>query len=295
MKYFLLLGLVLTFWCSFAQETAKTAAELKKEIGKIMHDTDWTNQKDADSANVKIAELSKQMMMIGARQQAPQNVGSGEQYEEKIKEDVEYKMQLWNQMWKISKQGEGAKIDLADPLMNEIVEEYKEDDNPTIKNPDWQESMPELTINMSMPYVQVVIDQMPVFKGIIRLVITCEEAGTPVNLEEILMNAKDYPLNELYILNFGSSVSSLPLRVGDFKEITILNLFNNNLDQLPASVSGLTLLKTLYVDLNPLHEILTVVSPLKKLGKLGVAKTGISQSEIEQIQQLLPECNILVQ
>lgn len=295
MKYFLLLGLVLTFWCSFAQETAKTAAELKKEIGKIMHDTDWTNQKDADSANVKIAELSKQMMMIGARQQAPQNVGSGEQYEEKIKEDVEYKMQLWNQMWKISKQGEGAKIDLADPLMNEIVEEYKEDDNPTIKNPDWQQSMPELTINMSMPYVQVVIDQMPVFKGITRLVITCEEAGTPVNLEEILMNAKDYPLNELYILNFGSSVSSLPLRVGDFKEITILNLFNNNLDQLPASVSGLTLLKTLYVDLNPLHEILTVVSPLKKLGKLGVAKTGISQSEIEQIQQLLPECNILVQ
>lgn len=286
---------MLTVWCLSAQETAKTAAELKKEIGKIMHDTDWTNKKEADSANVKIAELSKQMMMIGARQQAPQNSGSGEQYEEKIKEDVDYKMQLWNQMWTISKKGEGAKIDLAEPLNNEIVEEYKEDENPAVKNPEWQQSMPELTINMSMPNVQVVIDQMPVFKGITRLIITCEEAGTPVNLEDILQKAKDYPLNELYILNFGTSVSNLPSRVSDFKELRILNLFNNHIDQLPTSVSGLTELNTLYVDLNPMNEIITVVGSLHNLSKLGVAKTNISQVEIEQIHQLLPECNILVQ
>lgn len=295
MKYLLLLYLLLSVWVLSAQENTKTAADLKKEIGKIMHDTDWTNQKEADSANVRIAELSKQMMMIGARKQAPQNDGNSEQYEEKIKEDVEYKMQVWNQMWKISKKGEGAKMNLAEPLVNEIVEEYKEDENPTVKSPDWLQSIPELTINMSMPNVQVVIDQMPVFKGITRLIITCESPGTNVNLEEILSKAKDYPLNELYVLNFGASVTSLPSRVGDFKELKILNLFNNNLDQLPSSVSGLIQLNTLYVDLNPLNELLPIVSSLNSLRKLGVAKTGISQSEIEQIHQLLPECNILVQ
>ncbi len=93
-------------------------------MGKIMHETNWSDKAAADSANAKITELSKQMMMIGARQQVPQDAGSGEKYEEKLKENVEYQMQLWNQMWKIARTGDGSKIDLAEPLRVEIVEEY---------------------------------------------------------------------------------------------------------------------------------------------------------------------------
>ena len=295
MKYFLLLLIVLQAICSLAQGTAKTAAELKKEMGKILHETDWTNKAAADSANARIAELSKEMMMIGARQQTSQNSGNEKQHDEKLKEDVEYKMQLWNQIWNIAKQGDESHIDLAQPLRETIVQEYKEDENPAVKNPEWQQSMPDLTINMSMANVQVIIDQMPVFKGIKRLIITCEKMGTPVNLEEIISNAKGYPLTELYILNFSSAVTSLPVQVGDFKDLTVLNLLNNSINKIPATVSGLHALKTLYVDMNPLDKLLPVVSPLKNLAKLGVAKTNLSESEIAQIQQVLPECIILTQ
>jgi hypothetical protein len=278
---------------SAAQQPGKSAADLKKEMGKIMHETNWSDKAAADSANAKINELSKQMMMIGARQQVPESDVNAGKYEEKLKENVEYQMVLWNQMWKIARSGDQSKMDLAEPLRIEIVEEYKEDEDPTIKNPVWRDSMPDLTINMSMPHVQVIIDQMPVFRGIKRLIIICEQKGTAVDLDQILRNAENYQLTELYILNFGPSVTSLPSRVGNFKGLTILNLLNNNLNQLPSSIAGLSDLKVLYVDYNPVTQLLQVVSPLKKLQKLGVAKTEISESEIGLIQQALPECNIL--
>lgn len=287
--------LFLLVTCAIAQKPEKSAAELKKEMGRIMHETNWSDKAAADSANAKIAEISKQMMMIGARQQVPADAGSSAKVEEKLKENVDYQMQLWNQMWNIARKGDNTNIDLAQPLRQDIVEEYKDDEDPTIKNPDWLQAMPDLTINMSMPQVQVIIDQMPVFRGIKRLIITCEEVGTSVNLDEILTNAKDYPLTELYILNFGTAVTILPAQVGTFKELTVLNLLNNNLYQLPSTVSGLNDLRALYVDMNPVEQLLPVVSPLKSLATLGVANTKISVNEIEQIQQLLPECNILTQ
>ncbi|MBK7030371.1 MAG: hypothetical protein IPH45_14735, partial [Bacteroidales bacterium] len=104
-----------------------------------------------------------------------------------------------------------------------------------------------IAINMSMPHVQVIIDQMPVFRGIKRLIITCEQKGTAVDLDQILHNAENYQLTELYILNFGPSVTSLPSYVGNFKGLTVLNLLNNNLNKLPASIAGLSDLKVLYV------------------------------------------------
>lgn len=285
----LIIGLFVT------AQTTKTAAELKKEMGKIMHETDWSNKAAADSANAKIAVLSKEMMMIGARQQAQQNGENSEQAEEKLKENVEYKMQLWNKMWQIAAQGDPTKFDLAQPLRDEIVEEYKEDENPTIKNPVWRDSMPDLTINMSQPQVQLIIDQMPVFRGIKRLIITCEKPGVPVNLNQILKNAENYPLTELYILNFGSSVNYLPAQVANFHALITLNLFNNNLSEIPESISALKSLKTLYLDINPLSQIYPVVKSLGNLKKLGLAKTRISDAEMEQIQQALPECKILIQ
>jgi hypothetical protein len=295
MRFYLFWAFILFVLGAAAQQPAKSAAELKKEMGKIMHETNWSDKARADSANAKIAELSKQMMMIGARQQVPESEANNDKYEEKLKENVEYQMQLWNQMWKIGRSGDKSKADLAEPLRVEIVEAYKEDEDPTIKNPVWRDSMPDLTINMSLPHIQVIIDQMPVFRGIKRLIITCEQKGAAVDLHQILRNAENYQLTELYILNFGPSVTSLPSQVGDFKGLTVLNLLNNNLNKLPSSISGLSHLKTLYVDMNPVTQLLPIVSPLKNLQKLGIAKTEIPESEIGLIQQALPGCNILTQ
>lgn len=293
-KKVLLFLLIIILGCGvYAQKQQKSAEQLKKEMAEIRRNTDWSNQAEADSAQVKIEALSKQLMMI--RKMEQQQASGAKVDTAKIKEDVDYKMKLWSQMMKITGQGEKGKWDLAKPFREEIVEEYKEDDNPAIKNPEWRDSMPDLTINMSMPYVQVIIDQMPVFRGIKRLIIICEKEGTPVDLDLILRNAADYPLTELYILNFGSTVNSLPSVVGNFKSLTILSLFNNSLKELPSEVSGLSELNVLYVDMNPIEHLLSVVSPLKKLEKLGVAKTEITESEIGMIQNALPKCNILTQ
>lgn len=277
----------------YSQAQQKSAEQLKKEMAEIRRSTDWSDEAASNKAQAKIEELSKQLMLIRKMQQQ-QSVGI-QVDSAKLKEEVEYKMKLWSQMMKITDQGENGKWDLAKPFREEIVEEYKEDDNPSIKNPVWRDSMPDLTINMSMPYVQVIIDQMPVFRGIKRLIITCEQKGTLVDLDKILHNAANYQLTELYILNFGSTVTELPPTVGNFKKLTILNLFNNNLKEIPSAVSGLSELKVLYIDLNPVEQLFSVVSPLKNLEKLGVAKTAITESEISMIQNALPTCNILTQ
>jgi hypothetical protein len=293
-KQFFLLLLLFLLGCGVqAQTQHKSAEQLKKEMADIRRNTNWSDEAEATKAQAKIEELSKQLMMIRKMEQQQQvgiKVDSA-----KLQADVEYKMKLWSQMMKITGQGENGKWDLAKPFREEIVEEYKEDDNPSIKNPVWRDSMPDLTINMSMPYVQVIIDQMTMFRGIKRLIIICEQEGTPVNLDQILRNAANYPLTELYILNFGNSVSSLPADIGKFKALTILSLINNNLKELPPQVSGLHDLSVLYLDLNPVQDLLPVVSPLKKLEKLGVAKTAITESEISSILNALPTCNILTQ
>jgi Leucine-rich repeat (LRR) protein len=73
----------------------------------------------------------------------------------------------------------------------------------------------------------------------------------------------------------------------------MLSVFNNNLTELPGSLSKLTNLNSLYADMNPVQSIKPVVASLSGLKKLGIAKTGIPESEILQIQQSLPKCIIL--
>lgn len=289
-----MLCLALLLSCgAFSQKQARTPEQIRKEMAAVRENTDWGDEAAANKAQAQIEALAKELMMAG---KAQQQQAAGMQVDSaRLKEEVDYKMKLWSRMMKIVDQGENGKWDLAKPFREEIVEEYKEDDNPSIKNQTWRDSMPDLTINMSMPYVQVVIDQMIVFKGIKRLIIICEQKGTPVDLDEILRNAAAYPLSELYILNFGSSVTELPSSIGNFKALTALSLLNNNLKELPYAVTGLSELKVLYIDMNPVEQLLPVVSHLKKLEMLGVAKTEISASEIDMIKQVLPECKILTQ
>ena len=127
------------------------------------------------------------------------------------------------------------------------------------------------------------------------LIVTCEQSGTPVDLDKILTNAADYPLVELYILNFGRAVSTLPEKIVDFKSLEKLALTKNDFSHLPSSVSQMTHLKILDIDLNPLNQLLPEVQPLHELNELGIAGTTLSENEIEQIQKALPGCKIFTQ
>ena len=294
MKRFLIICLLLMLSSfAFSQAKQKSADELKKEMAQIRRSTDWGNQAAADSAQVKIEALSKQLMMIRKmeqQQQAGTTIDTA-----KIQEDVDYKMKLWSQMMKMVDQGEGSEWDFAKPLRDEIVEAYKEDESPKNINSEVLKSVTVLRIDMSLPTVQRTIDVMQNFKGISTLIITGGENGAPVDLGIILSKAADYPLKTMYIINFRQFVSSIPQQINHFSQLQTVALFNNNLDQLPNMSGFSSSLDSLFIDINPLSTLFPQINSIPNLKKLGIAKTSISEAEIKQIQLLLPECKILLQ
>jgi len=296
LSFFLLLNTVL-----LAQNTNNEAAQIKQQMAAIRQSTNWNDPAAAKDANTKLealgAKLTQALRQNNSAQQpaqgnneTPSDANAEMEMQQKMDD---YSTMLSNQMMKIVREGDEGHMDLAEPLREQIAQEYKDDDDPKIKSREWLQSMPYLLINMSKPEVQVVIDQMEAFKGIKTLVVTCDTKGTNVDLEEILRNAAGYPLEELYIINFGNSVSRLPASIGNFSKLNMLSVFNNNLTELPGSLSKLTNLSALYADINPIQSVLPVVASLGGLKNLGIVKTGIHESEILQIQQSLPKCIIL--
>jgi hypothetical protein len=292
MNRFFIICLLLLFGCAaFSQAKQKSADELKKEMAEIRRNTNWSNESEANKSQAKIEELSKQLMIIRKmeqQQQAGATVDSA-----KLNEEAEYKMGLWKQMMAAVDQGESGDILLAKPLREKIVEAYKNDESPKVKNPEYFEEQTFLCIDMSVPTIQRIIDQMENFKSIKALMITCSKEPVSVDLEDLLARAKNYPLEQLHIINFKQYVNDIPDEIGQFQGLKVLTLLNNNIDQLPASIVQLGDLKKLYVDINPISTLMPSISSLNMLDTLGIAKTQISESEIGQIKALLPNCKIL--
>lgn len=276
-----------------AQNQDNSAAAIRAQMAAIRKNTSWNDPVSAKAANAKIQELAAKLTQALRQANPDANQINGMTKDESAdlqKEADDFNNKLWNQMMKIAR--EGGKWDMAEPLREEIVQEYKDDEDPTIKNPEWFQSMSCLLINLSLPQVQVIIDQMPLYRGIKTLIVTTEKPVSNVDLDKILDNAKDYPLEDLYIINFGPTLTTLPPEVSNFPDLKILGIYNNGLTSLPASVSKLTGLSTLQIQDNPISTVLPTVNSLKNLKELGVAMTKISGNEIGQIRKTLPECKI---
>ncbi len=282
-----------------SQNSGGEAAQIKQQMSAIRKSTNWSDPAAAKEANAKIEALSAkltQALRKNSQSQHPAQQGGTETPSDvatknEIQQEMDdYSNKLWNQMMKIVR--EGGQWDMAEPLREEIVEEYKEDENPAIKNPEWFQSMTYLLVNLSLPHVQVIIDQMPLYRGIKTLVITTEKPVANPDLDRILRNAKDYALEELYIINFGPSLKSLPSTVGDFTGLKLLAVYNNGLGSLPASVTKLDDLSSLQIQDNPINTLQPAISSLKNLKELGIELTKLSENEISQIQKTLPECKI---
>lgn len=276
-----------------AQNQGNDATSIRAQMATIRKSTNWNDPAAAKAANTKIQELAAKLTQA-LRQSNPNatqmNGMTQKEAAELQKETDDFNNELWNQMMKIVR--EGGKWDMAEPLREEIVQDYKDDEDPTIKNPEWLQSMTYLLINLSLPQVQVIIDQMPMYKGIKTLIITTEKPVANVNLSKILKNAKDYPLEELYIINLGATVTNLPPEAGSFQNLQKLGIYNNGFKMLPPMVSGLSNLTSLQIQNNPISTTLPTVNSLKKLKELGVAMTSVSAVELGQIQKNLPNCKI---
>jgi hypothetical protein len=278
---------------TLAQNQDNSPAAIRAQMAAIRKSTSWNDPVAAKAANAKIQELAAKLTkaLRQANPDASQISGMTKDESADLQQEADdFNNKLWNQMMKIAR--EGGKWDMAEPLREEIVQEYKDDEDPSIKNPEWFQSMSCLLINLSLPQVQVIIDQMPLYRGIKTLIVTTEKPVSNLDLNKILDNAKDYPLEDLYIINFGPTLTSLPPEVSNFQDLKTLGIYNNGLNSLPTEVSKLTGLTALQIQDNPISSILPTVNSLKNLKELGVALTKISETEISQIQKKLPECKI---
>ena len=273
----------------------QNTASIKQQMAKIRQSTNWEDPNAAKKANEQIRELSKQLMMAGNPQgNLPGNL-SKEEAEKAKKDAVDEKMKLWSQVMKSASGGKGADIFLAEPIREEIKAEYREEELNKYKNKECLEDMTFLCINMSSPTVQLLIDQMENYKSVNTLVITSGKNESPVDLETLMAKAANYPLQNLYIINFKSFVTSIPKSVANFSKLTCLAVYNNKISSIPTEINSMNSLKKLYVDMNPLSVISPSIVRLNNLDTLGIAKTQITQTELNIIRQKLPDCKILLQ
>ncbi len=274
---------------SFSQNDA---ASLRKQMAKIRQSTNWNDPAAAKKANEQIRELSKKLMLSGPNQGNPTNQPVPDQTE---KENiVDEKLDMWGQIMKSAAGGKGADVLLAEPVREEIKEEYKEDEKSKTSSPQMLEEITFLCVDMSSPTVHLVIDQMENYKSIKTLVITGGKNGVPVDLNDLLTKAANYPLKQLYIINFRNFATQIPKSISNFANLDLLALFNNRITKLPSEVNSLASLRILYIDMNPIKILSPDINKLNRLDTLGIVKTGIENPELAKIIQQLPNCKILL-
>lgn len=304
MKYFLMI-LAICICSIVSAQTTQSPEQISQEMARIRQTTNWDDPAAAKKANEQIRELAKKLMsgnnaMGGGAGQQQQQGGDtdskdGQKMSELNQEMIDQKMDVFSQIWKAAAGGKGADILLAEPLREEIVQEFKDEESPTAINTEYMEEKKLLIIDMSLSTAQLIIDQMENYKSIKTLVVTGGKNGSIVNLNDILTRAANYPLEELYIINFKYFVKTIPQKIGTFSQLNLLALFNNQIDRLPPGVGSLTSLKKLYVDINPIQTLEPVINLLNQLDTLGVAKTSIPEAELTRISQLHSNCKILTQ
>jgi CheY-like chemotaxis protein len=305
MRYVLMVFLFCLSALAGAQNT-QSPDQIRSQMAEIRRTTNWDDPVAAEKANAEIKILAKQLMTSGNTQSGSgTDSGTGNQQgqgqttdagklNEATEEMVDYSMEMMSQIIKSAAGGEGADILLAEPVRKEIIKEFKEDEKRSL-DPEIMEKMDILILDMSMPGIDAIIDAMPLFRSISTLVIYSGKNGATVDLPMIFKNAENYPLKELYILNFGRLVTSLPNSISQFKDIKILNLSGNNLQYLPTEIEGLNQITELYLNNNPLETLFPQISELKNLITLCLLGTTVPENEVARIEELYPQCKIFRQ
>jgi hypothetical protein len=268
---------------------ASDPAQIRKEMAQIRRSTNWDDPVQSELANLKIQELAEKLMKA---QKKPGGSDPSAAAATASEDEEDPRMKILKSGLASIKASNGADILLATNIRNDIVEAFRDDESPTVKNPQYAEVLDVLVLNLSLPSAPVLIRQMELFKSIKTLIVTCNSAGAPVDLAQILDKARGYPLQRLYITNFRNNVSAIP-DLSRFQDLTVLALYGNDLRTVPASVGVLANLKSLYLDANPVASVLEAVKALPGLTELGISKTGVSPEERKQIHQLLPGCKLL--
>jgi hypothetical protein len=280
---------------SFAADLPSDPAAIRAEMIRIRRSTNWNDSKSVSEANEQIQKLTKQLEKLRLNQEAakagapPAGPAAGEPEEMPVLN----RATLLEKVQESAEKGKGSGIDLAEDVREQIAQVYEEDRSVKIKNPSVFQEVNFLVVDFSHPQASMIVSQMENYKSIEILVLRGTGQGRPVDLESVLTKASQFPLKELYIINFSKSLSRLPEATGSFTEIKTLGLFNNSLTELPLFMDRFKTLTALYIDGNPISSILSTVKDLKGLKEIGIARTGISPAELAQIKKAFPDCKVL--
>jgi leucine-rich repeat protein SHOC2 len=85
---------------------------------------------------------------------------------------------------------------------------------------------------------------------------------------------------------------TLPVEICEISYLNELSITNNTLTSLPSQIGKLTELKKLNLNNNKLTSIPAELGSLKNLTVLNIKGNAIPQSEIDNIQKMLPNCKI---
>jgi len=292
---FFLLALFVVAAPGLAAELPTDPAAIRAEMMKIRRSTNWNDPKAVQEANERVRQLTAQLEANRLKQEAVKAGASATEAVESAQTSVINRATVLDKVQQSAKENRGINLAFNNELRQQIVKEYEEERDPKITGKAFLETVTTLVINIETPEGQTALKQLDQFTSVRRLFISGGRAGAPINLEDVFIRAQKLPLEELQIYNFRMFVSSIPERIGQFKRLTKLALFNNGLRNLPVSISSLGSLTTLLVDVNPIVSVLPVTQRLSGLKELGIVQTKVPAEEIAQLRTILPQCKVMTE
>lgn len=278
-----------------AAEPPTDPAAIRAEMMKIRRSTNWNDPKAVQEANERVRQLNAQLEANRLKQEASKAGASATEAVEAAQTSVINRATVLDKVQQSAKENRGTNLVFNNELRQQIVKEYEEERDPKITGKAFLETVTTLVINIETPEGQAALKQLDQFTSVRRLFISGGRAGAPINLEDVFIRAQKLPLEELQIYNFRMFVSSIPERIGQFKRLTKLALFNNGLRNLPVSIGSLGSLTTLLVDVNPIVSVLPVAQRLSGLKELGIVQTKVPAEEIAQLRTILPQCKVMTE
>jgi Leucine-rich repeat (LRR) protein len=257
---------------SYSQEEEKPTMLQQKvadEAQKIKDNTDWNNPEETRKAMIKLGKLMQELdkeagiatndFPLDTTLQAPIVIGA----------------------------------EMAEQLTNEILRDFELEEEKGNISFEFYEKATFLAIDLENPEPGLSLADLNKFPNLQVLFIKGTKSGTEINLDSLFFQLSDKSVTELYLVRNYAGTRTIPESIGNLTKLKKLALYGNQLSSLPGSIQNLTGLEELYVDLNPIEKLPEGFNRLKNLKMLGIAKTGINESEKSRIQKLVPNCKIL--
>lgn len=184
--------------------------------------------------------------------------------------------------------------EMAEQLTNEILRDFEMAEEVGEISDEYYKETTFLVIDLEKPEPGFTLADLDKFPNLQILFIKGTKTGTEIDLGSLIDLLVDKQITELYLVRNYAGTRIIPENIGNLTKLKKLALYGNQISSLPESIQNLTGLEELYVDLNPIEKLPEGLNRLKDLKLLGIAKTGINESERSRIQKLVPNCKILI-